>query len=214
MKWLFRIVQYLLLLLLPFFLLVRLSVWLYSACHLNPWMSVAGGGVAVIMLLILYFTLVYGRFAGKLGSWRAFKRRAYLAGFLVWGFCVYALVFLSGENVKDDAVQSEFLSLHPVLRLAVSTLVLADRDLIVTDAARHPDDYRRMGLPSKSRSLHFGQSSGFVHAVDVRTNGRSNFRNGLIRTVFRLMGFNTLRHVGTADHLHISIASRDLPGAI
>ena len=71
-----------------------------------------------------------------------------------------------------------------------------------------------MGMSSKKHSLHYRQSSGYVHAVDIRTKGRGSIRNFLIRTYFRLMGFNTLRHGGTADHLHISISSKDRPSGI
>ena len=71
-----------------------------------------------------------------------------------------------------------------------------------------------MGLNTNSRSLHYIQSDGFVHAIDIRTAGRSELRNQLTLWVFRSFGFNTLRHGGTADHLHISINSKDARGAI
>ncbi|MEL6925882.1 MAG: hypothetical protein AAFO94_17705, partial [Bacteroidota bacterium] len=76
------------------------------------------------------------------------------------------------------------------------------------------EDYKRMGLKTKRHSLHYQQPSGFVHAVDLRTNNRSWLRNFLLRSYFQLMGFNTLRHGGTGDHLHVSILSHARPGAI
>jgi hypothetical protein len=87
--------------------------------------------------------------------------------------------------------------------LAVSTLILADRNAVITDLARTPDDYRRMGLPLNRRSLHYPQADGWVHAVDLRTT--SGLRSLLVEWYFRAMGFDTLRHTGTHDHLHVSL---------
>jgi hypothetical protein len=41
--------------------------------------------------------------------------------------------------------------------------------------------------------------------MDLRTKGRSQARNALTVAYFRIMGFRSLRHVGTADHLHVSL---------
>ena len=100
------------------------------------------------------------------------------------------------------------------MRMSVSTILFLDKSLIITDAQRLPEDYKKMGLKTKSRSLHYEQSDGFVHAIDIRTNGRTDIRNFFIKSYFSLMGFNTLRHDGTGDHLHISLKSFDSPGAI
>ena len=124
---------------------------------------------------------------------------------IVGCFCLYSLLYLSDSNAKASEVRSEFNSLHPILRVAVSTTILADRTLIITDAKRDLDDYSSMGLPANSRSRHLPQSDGFVHAVDIRTNGHSEFRNTMLEMSYRLMGLKTLRHVGTADHLHIEL---------
>ena len=53
--------------------------------------------------------------------------------------------------------------------------------------------------------LHFRQRDGWVHALDMRTIGHGTVRNWLTAAYFRLLGFRTLRHVGTADHLHVSL---------
>jgi len=90
--------------------------------------------------------------------------------------------------------------------VALSTAVLFDRDIVVTDTRRELDDYARMGLPPLDNSLHFPQQSGYVHAVDLRTIGRSRWRNLTTSVYFRVLGFRTLRHVGSADHLHVSLA--------
>ena len=100
---------------------------------------------------------------------------------------------------------------HPIIRLATSSLVYLDKDIIVTDAKRSPEDYRRMGLQAKKHSLHYKQQDGYSYALDLRTKGRSEFSNTLTSAYFRAMGFNVLRHGGTADHLHISLFNPDKP---
>ena len=121
-------------------------------------------------------------------------------------YCGYALLFLSSVNAKTDDVRDYYRAIHPLLRIALSTAILMDRDIVVTDAQREPSDYAQMGLPTLDNSLHFLQRDGFVHAVDLRTIGRSEMRNAIVIGYFRLMGLKTLRHVGTADHLHVSLA--------
>jgi hypothetical protein len=93
--------------------------------------------------------------------------------------------------------------------VASSALILLDPASVVTDAGRTPQDYRRMGLSPMEASLHFVQRDGYVHALDLRTSGRSELRNRGIQLVFWILGFQTLRHVGTGDHLHVSLR---LPG--
>ena len=85
---------------------------------------------------------------------------------------------------------------------------MLDRDLVITDVARRPSDYVRMGLPVNHGSLHLVPPDGYVRAVDLRTTGRAWVRNVLTVAYFNLMGFDTLRHVGTADHLHVSLPDR------
>lgn len=103
--------------------------------------------------------------------------------------------------------------IHPVLRLATSTLIHIDKDLLITDGQRLPEDYKKMGLKSKSQSLHYKQYTGYTHAIDLRTKNRAEWKNQLVRGYFWLMGFRTLRHKGTTDHLHISLMSHQSPDA-
>jgi hypothetical protein len=123
-------------------------------------------------------------------------------------FVGYGVLYIGARNMKGDAVRSEYRALHPLLRVASTALVLVDRDAVVTDARRHPDDYLAMGLTPMDASDHYPQSDGYVHALDLRTRGRPAWRNRLVEWTFRLMGFRVLRHVGTADHLHISLPPR------
>ena len=187
---------------LPFLLLIRLTLHLHVFESLNVWLALAIGIGATTVLL-----LVYGAFIQHwiTGSWNISRRKVQILFLIVAIYSGYSLMYLSGSNVKSDQVASTYLSMHPTLRLATSTLVLIDQDLVVTDMGRTPEDYARMGLPALENSLHYKQESGFVEAVDIRTNGEPEWVNFLVKMYFQAMGFNTLRHVGTADHLHISL---------
>ncbi|MFN1835617.1 hypothetical protein AB2B38_010175 [Balneola sp. MJW-20] len=185
---------------LPFFLLVRTSVYLEQIMQLNPWLSLLGGILSVIFLLGFYVLLLIR----KLENRRLIMRYAMRGvSVMVAGFCLYGLFYISSLNAKDDNIREVYRSLHPVMRVAVSTLTLADKDLVITDISRTQEDYRRMGLPVNESSLHFRQASGFVHAIDLRTIGQPEWRNKLLEFTFKALGIHTIRHVGTADHLHV-----------
>ena len=211
---LFNVLKFIFLLVFPFILLIRGSVFLHEEYQLIPWASILGGVLMTAFVMVIYFTFFYGRFTGKIGSIKAFKRRGLLALLLVLGYSLYGILFFSTKNFKHPGLQDEMTNIHPIIRLGVSTLVHLDKSLIITDAERVPEDYRKMGLKTKAKSLHYKQSDGYSHALDLRTNGRGEFRNFLVKWYFKLMGFNTLRHVGTGDHLHISLKSFDSPYAI
>jgi len=188
---------------LPFFVLIRGGILAYRVFGIGTWPSLLLAAVATAALL--------GAFAWtasmRLGAGEEVRRvvsRA--AGGVAIAWVVYALVFVAGANVKSGAVRAEYRALHPLLRMASSALVLFDPGSVITDAGRAPEDYRRMGLPTREASLHFEQGDGWVHALDLRTTGRWELRNFVVATTFRALGFSTLRHVGTADHLHVSLA--------
>ncbi len=161
-----------------------------------------GAAAATTILLILYAWLLRVRIQGRLSVPRAVL--GVLAA-LVGAYVFYLVVYLSSANAKSPEIRQEFVSLHPVMRVALSSVLLVDRDAMVTDVSRISDDYRRWGLSVNEASLHFPQSTGFVHAVDLRTRNRPAWRNATTAWYFRAMGFKTLRHVGTADHLHVSL---------
>ncbi|HHG83608.1 MAG TPA: hypothetical protein ENJ82_02565 [Bacteroidetes bacterium] len=204
-----------LLVILPFILLIRVSVLAYAQFELSTWLSLGVGGLLTFLLLYFYMNRISRAILGKKKSTdgtRTFSLRA--AMFIVGGFCLYALLYLSASNAKTETVKSEFTSVHPLLRLSVSALALLDQDLIITDMSRTHADYDDMGLKRLNNSLHYPQKDGYVHAIDLRTNGRSEWRNSLLKWYFWAMGMNTLRHVGTGDHLHISLIIWDNPKAI
>jgi hypothetical protein len=187
---------------LPFFILIRTSVFLNLSYEWNGWLALGGGIFVTVLLLLFYIFFLFRRVSNKklllhfsLGG----------VGSLVLAFCFYGLMYLSSVNAKSDDIRDVYRSMHPILRVAIATTTLADNDLVVTDIQRQPEDYAAMGIPLNQRSLHFPQETGYVHAIDLRTIGRNEFRNFTLRTSLELMGLKTIRHVGTADHLHISL---------
>ena len=187
---------------LPFLLLIRGGVFAHHHWGLAPWLALAISATATTLLLALYALRASRRIGAGKGLTRAMTRAATL---LAGAYVVYSVMFVAGGNVKSGEVRAEYTALHPLLRLGASALILTDSDAVITDAGRTPDFYRRMGLSPNESSLHFEQESGFVHALDLRTIGRPEWRNRAAEIAFRAMGFHSLRHVGTADHLHVSL---------
>lgn len=190
------------LLVLPFALLVRGSVVLYARFGWPSWLALLLAGTATLLVITAYGAWLAHRLTGRM---RLVLIVEWVAAPLVLGFCGHALLFLSRTNVKAGPLQTEYRTTHPLLRIALSTLILANDDLVVTDLSRLPSDYPRMGLPVFDATLHYPQRDGWVHAVDLRTIGRNEITNRLVELYFRVMGFRTLRHVGTADHLHVEL---------
>ena len=191
-----------LLIVLPFAVLVRVSIYLYAAHAVQTWIAVAGGVAATALVVTLYSAVVSKRLTGK-ARVRVLAKRVALP--LVLAYCAYTLLYLSNVHAKSPDVREYYRSLHPMLRIAVSTVILVDRDIVITDLQRSPEDYAAMRMPAHNESLHYRQSDGFVHAMDLRTVGRSVWRNSAVALYFRAAGFETLQHVGTADHLHVAL---------
>ena len=191
---------------LPFFLLIRTSVFLYGTARLNTWLALGLGMVLTSACLLFYVQYAYKKLFRKRRIKKKVKKyNLRLAAAVVIVYCATALIYISSVNVKAQRIRNEYTALHPLLRIAVSSVVLADTDLVITDMARTHGDYNRMGLQTMRRSLHYRQRDHYVHAVDLRTMGQAEWRNHLLTWYFDLMGLRTLRHVGTADHLHVSL---------
>jgi len=212
LKLLALIVKTLLLLVVPFVLLIRGAVYLHTSSNYLPWVCILGGVIMAIILILIYLSFVHQLFITG-GNVLSIKARLLISCLIVIIYVVNGIFYISGENLKSSKLSSEIKKVHPVLRLAVSTLIIMDKELIITDADRAPEDYRKMGLKSIKHSLHYEQSTGYSHALDMRTKGRPVWKNFLVQNYFRMMGFRTLRHIGTADHLHISLMSHDNPRA-
>ena len=201
-RWLLRALFVVLALVFPFWLLVGGSVFLYRHYGVPTWLALLAGVLLTALVLLLYASWVAKRVSGKRRVPVNLTRVLFA---VVGAYCLYTLIYLSSLNVKHDEIRREYRSLHPLLRVAASTFILVDSDMVITDMQRQAEDYERMGLPLYERSLHFVQDDGYAHAVDLRTIGRSKWRNFLMTGYFKAMGFRTLRHTGTADHLHVSL---------
>jgi hypothetical protein len=186
---------------LPFIVLVRGAAFFYEYGNVPTWLALFVAALLTIGLITLYAswllrTLNRRRPVLLLAKWVALP--------LVVTYCGFSLLYLSRVNAKPD-VRAYYRTVHPLLRLALSTWILVDDRLVVTDMRRAREDYARMGLPVNETSLHYRQADGWVHAVDLRAANRGWVRNRLVQLYFWGMGFNTLRHVGTADHLHVDL---------
>lgn len=187
---------------LPFVVLVRGAVMLYDGAGWPSWLALLGSGAAMILVLAVYGGVMTRRLTGRARvGWIA----RWVALPLVLGFVVRGLLVLDRSHAQSESIRAEYRDTHPLLRVALATLDLADDKLVVTDMSRTAADYGRMGLPVIANTMHGVQRDGWVHAVDIHTRGRGFFVNFFVATYFRAMGFRVLRHVGTADHLHVEL---------
>jgi hypothetical protein len=198
-----------LIIVLPFAVLVRGAVFIREHGETPVWIALLVAAFLTGGVITAYAVWIARRFKGGRGG-RGSKAlilplAKWVALPLVVFYCSYSLLYLARVNAKSPPVRAYYTSLHPLLRLALSTLILADRDILITDAGRQPEDYGRMGLPTNNRTRHYRQVDGWVHAVDLRTSGRSALKNRSVQLYFWFMGFETRRHVGTADHLHVEL---------
>ena len=187
---------------LPFALLVRGAVFFHEYGRVPTWMALAAAALLTAGIVTAYGAWLSHRLTGRpravlIGKWVALP--------LVVFYCGFALLYVARVNAKADEVRGYYTAVHPLLRLALSTLILADRHVVITDLGRQPADYARMGMPVNERTRHYRQPDGWIHAVDLRTAGRGAVKNRGMQLYFWLMGFGTRRHVGTADHLHVEL---------
>jgi hypothetical protein len=190
---------------LPFFALIRGAVYLHAVKGFSTWLALLGGVLVTVVIVTAYGHRLARRLKGRMPI-RAVALRFALP--LVAFYAVYCLVYLSSAHFKSADQRAYYGTIHPLLRVALATVVIFDRQVVITDVARRPSDYVRMGLPVNHGSMHLRQLDGYVRAVDLRTSGRGWLRNMLAVVYFNIMGFTTLRHVGTADHLHVELPTR------
>jgi len=187
---------------LSFFVLVRGSMYAYQSMGWGTWSSIGLGLCGTVLIFSPYLAWLWTRITGE-DRIRQFLPRALIA--LVAGYSMYGLLYLSAGNSRDPELRDQYASLHPLIRLGASSYFLFDRNGVVTDLERTPEDYLARGLPMNETTLHFKLEDRYVRAMDLRTAGRSTRRNSVTATYFRLMGFRSLHHVSAADHLHISL---------
>lgn len=200
-----------LIIVLPFAVLVRGAVFIYEHGETAVWVALLVSGLLTAGVITAYAVWLARKLMKRKGRPDRHGRQLILpvakwvALPLVVFYCGYSLLYIARVNAKSEPVRAYYRSLHPLMRIAVSTLVLVDRDMLITDAGRLPEDYARMGLPANTRTRHYRQKDGWIHAIDLRTNGRGAIKNRGVQLYFWLMGFDTRRHVGTADHLHVEL---------
>ncbi len=187
---------------LPFIVLVRSAVFFYEHGQVPAWLALLVAALLTAAVVTIYASWLSHQFTGE---HRVLLLAKWVAVPLVVFYCGYSLLYVSRVNAKADAVRAYYTAVHPLLRLALSTWVLVDPDIVVTDTRRAREDYPRMKLPVNETSLHYRQADGWVHAVDLRTARRGWLRSRLVQVYFWAMGFDTRRHVGTADHLHVEL---------
>ena len=206
------ILKLLFLITVPFLILIRLAVYLHTSSNLLPWLCIIVSVMMTTFVIFIYLTIVHFYFSEQDNIYN-FRRRIILSLIIVGLYAIHGLFYIKSDNFKSKDIKSEIHEVHPVLRLAASTLIHLDKELVITDAERQPEDYKKMGLKSLKNSLHYTQSTGYTHAIDLRTRNRPAWKNFLVRSYFYAMGFRTLRHTGTADHLHVSLMSHERPNA-
>lgn len=213
LSFLYNLFKIIFILVLPFIILIRGAVYMHFNKGWSSNMSLLVSIGITALLLVIYFSVFYGKLTKKKTKIRYLRRRFAISFFIVGIFVFHGIVFMSGDNAKTTGVEKEFSNLQPILRLGCSTIFLIDKKAIITDASRVPEDYKRMGLKSLKNSLHYKQKDNYAYALDLRTNNRTEIRNVALKYYFKFMGFRTLRHVGTDDHLHISMPCRYRKGA-
>lgn len=215
MRWiLYHVIKLILIFTLPFIALVRGSLYIHENFNPGPRLAIIGGVIITALLLLIYILVMHSKISGRVSGSKSIKSKAVISLLLVIGFAINSLYFISDTNFKNQELKSEVRALNPILRLAVGTLVIIDRDAVITDTNRVPEDYRKMGLKTNKSSLHYQQEDGYAYAIDLRVKGKNEMRNKLTQWYFYCMGFNTLRHGGTADHLHVSLPCHYRRGAI
>lgn len=193
---------------LPFTMMIRSGIYMYHEYALSAWIGLSFGIIVLTSILLLYLLVGYFLFLRKHKvSFTGVKRIVLTVFFLVMSYTVFALFSFTGKNAKSDQVKQEYTQLHPYLKISLRTLLFFDNDVLITSLSRVPEDYQKMGLSSKSRSLHFVQNTGYVHAMDLRTQGRPFWMIWFSQIYFNTLGFNIVRHDGTGDHLHVSLST-------
>lgn len=186
----------------PFILFQRFGLFAQVSLELSVWpalilsLFVTVGSTALAAALLL---------RNRLNIHRVFKIVAMVLLALSLIGSLYGLLYIAPAHTKTDREQATYISLHPFLRLSISTALLFDDGLLITSTDRTMEDYKRWNLPPNTASAHFKQPDGFIHAVDLRTKNRSGWQNLALSLYYRVLGYKVIRHRGTADHLHIEM---------
>jgi hypothetical protein len=201
-RFLWPAVQWMIALSLPFIVLTRGAMYAYQSMGWGTWPSIGLGFFGTMLVFLGYAAWLWKRSTGE-GRLPRMVRRMTVA--VVAGYGMYGLLYLSTGNAESPELEDYYTSLHPIMRIGASTLLLFDRDAMVTDLDSTAEDYLQMGLPVREASLHFKLGDRYVRAMDLQTTGRSPSRNRFTAGYLRFMGFRNLHNVDSADHLHLSL---------
>ena len=190
----------------PFFVFLKSAVWLHEHYSLPTIIIVLISMFILVITLFFYLSIGYSFLFKRLGTAESLRQRFVFLSILVLVASVHVLFFISDSQIKSKDLKKEYMGLHPILRLATGMVGKIDKSLVITDISRAESDYTKMGLSINENSLHYPQKDGYSYAVDLRTRGKPEWLITSLRFYYWSVGFKTLRHTGTADHLHISIS--------
>lgn len=168
------------------------------------------GGWMVACAGLLIGGLVLGVALVTVFTCRSLKRTGLLllvVPLVVAGVGLAGIARFPENHFKDEQVAGEWQQLQPTLRLALWVVALEDWSMVLTDIARTPEGYVSMKLEAPEESRHYVGEDGYARAVDLRVGDAGALRNWVRQGLLLMMGLETLRHEGTADHLHV-----ELPG--
>jgi len=179
---------------------MRAQLILLSRMPDGGWLIAAGGllvgGLVLAVVLATVFT--FRSLKGNIALLAGVPLLVLIVGGVgIWRF--------PERHFKDLQTAVEWRQLHPTLRLAVWLVAVEDRSMVLTDIARTPEGYVGMGLEPQRESRHYVGDDGYSRAVDLRVSDAGQLRNWARQGLFLLMGVETVRHVGTADHLHVAL---------
>jgi len=118
-------------------------------------------------------------------------------------YCGYSLLYLASVNAKSEPVRAYYRSVHPLLRLAPSTLILVDRDMLITDSGRLPET--TAGWITDQQPHPPLQSRRWLDPC----RRSAHDRRGVIQTAGAVLlladGIRDSKTRRTADHLHVEL---------
>ena len=143
-------------------------MYAYQSMGWGTWSSIGLGMFGTVVIFSTYATWLWCRVTGEDRLTRIVQQMLIA---VAAGYSIYGLLYLSSGNAKYPELSDSYASLHPLMRLGASTYFLFDREAVVTDLGRTPEDYLRMGLPIIEASPHFKLEDRYVHA-----DGSSHYR--------------------------------------
>lgn len=179
---------------------MRVQLLLLARSPQAGWWVTGAGALAAGLALAVVLATVF--------TCRSLRRTAVLFAalpVLLLGLGLTAAWRCPAARMKTPELAAEWGKLHPTLRLALRLAMLEDRQLVVTDVERDRQAYVDMGLAAPAASRHYAGPDAYVRGVDLRVADAGPLRNWARQGLLLIMGVDARRHVGTADHLHVTL---------